>query len=396
MINMNSLKRVIPFAGAFLLAGTMVGCGDDNPSDPIDGGVDGAPGVIDASTGVDACAGGHGGGCVDSPFQLPEHGEFRLEQFQYAPSGTNADDDLAAQAFFFTGQNPPARSLEGTVITLRQALVDQGYVCQDFSAGNNFDNGYTAAAQAVVDTRTYLDVGANATLTNVDDGADVITLDKFLAVDDPLLATDLSASLVHDTLYRGSKDTAVNLGGQYKPGIAGSLAYPGLDLGYGKSAAGDDMADPVTGDGEPIIYMPSDFQMTTPNEDAFFAPEGLTFTKGEDLLLEYDIDQPETIGGADGYPTIIVFIGFVAAGGVDAYCLKITQGELDDGTFTVPSEVLEIIPEDPAADDALSYILFGRFTHVAWEAENLVERARLDLLGVTCLIAQDWVVNPAP
>jgi hypothetical protein len=394
MINMNSLKRVIPFAGAFLLAGAMVGCGDDdNTVDPIDAGPDAAQ-VPDGGGGIDACVGGHGGGCIDSPFQLPEHGEFRLEQFQYAPSGTGVDDDLAAQAFFFSGQTPAARSLEGKVITIRQALVDQGYVCQDFSDGNNFDNGYTPEAQAVANSRTYVDVGANATLTNVDNGADVITLDKYLSADDPMLATDLSASLVHDILYRGSKDTAVNLGGQYEPKIAGVLAYPGLELGYGQSAAGDEMADEETGEGEPKIFMPSDFQMTTPTEADFFAPAGLTFTKGEDLLLEYDIEQPETIGPND-YPTIIVFIGFVAAGGVDAYCLKVTPGELDDGTFTVPSEVLEIIPEDPAADDALSYILFGRFTHVAWEAENLPEPARLDLLGVTCLIAQDWVVNDA-
>ena len=384
MVNMNSLKRVLPYAGAFLLAGALVGCGDDGNSDN----------PPDAGGGPDASCegGGHASGCVDSPFQLPEHGEFRLEQFQYAPSGTGADDDLAAQAFFFTGQNPPARSLDGKLLTLRQELVDQGYICQDFSDGNNFDNGYTLAAQAVVDSREYIDVGAFATLTNEDDENDVITLNKVMN------GVDLSASLTHDILYQGDKDTAPNLGGTYTPAVAGGPTYLALDLKFGQSPPGDEMADPVTGVGEPKIYMPSDFQMTSPVEEDFFAAEGLTFTKGEDLELTYEIDNPETIGGEGGFPTVIVFIGFVVDGGVDAYCLKINKGELDDGTFTVPAEVLEIIPADPPepAQDDFNYILFGRFTHVAWEVQNLPDPSRLDLLGVTCLISPTWTVNDAP
>jgi hypothetical protein len=390
MINMNSLKRVIPFAGAFLFAGAMVGCGDDNPSDPIDAGAEDA--AVTDGGGPDACVGmGHAGGCIDSPFALPEHGEFRLEQFQLGPTGTGDEDDLAAQAFFFTGQEPASRSLGGKLIPIRAELVALGYECQDFSDGNNFDNGFTAAAQAVVDSREYIDVGANATLTNEDDNTDVITLDKVAN------GVDLSATLTHDTLYQGSKDIEVNLGGTYTPKVAGAGGYLALDLGYGQSAPGDELADPETGEGEPKIYMPSDFQMTQPLEADFFAAAGLSFTRGQDLELTYSIDAPETIGGADGFPTIISFIGFVIDGGVDAYCIKYNKGERDDGTFTVPYEVLEFIPADPpepAADD-FNYILFGRFTHVAWEALNLTEPGRLDFLGVTCLISPTWLVADA-
>lgn len=388
MINMNSLKRVLPFAGAFLLAGALVGCGDDgNSNDPIDAG----QGVPDGGDGTpDACVGGHGGGCVGSPFALPEHGEFRLEQFQYGPAGVDAEDDLAAQAFFFTDQEPLSRSLGGKRIEIRAELEALGYECQDFSDGNNFDNGYTEAAQAVINSRTYIDVGASATLTNEDDATDVITLDKVMD------GVDLSASLTHEILYQGSKDVTPNHGGTYLPKVEGSLAYPELELGYGESAPGDEVADPDTGEGQPKIYMPSDFQMTMPVEEDFFAAEGLTFTKGQDLQLRYTIDAEETIG-PDDFPTIISFIGFVNNGGVEAYCIKYNQGERDDGTFDVPYEVLEFVtadPEEPAQDD-FNYILFGRFTHVAWEALNLADPARLDFLGVTCLISPTWQVNDA-
>ncbi len=385
---MNSLTRVIPFAGAFLLVGTMVGCGDDDgPSNPVDSGAVDAP-VADAGA-ADACVGGHGEGCVGSPFALPEHGEFRLERFQEGPTGTGDDTRLAAQAFFFNNQNPPVRPFFGTPIPLRQELVDQGYACGDYSAGNWFDNGGTPQAQAVADSRTYIDVGANATLTNVDDDAEVLTLNKFQSSVDPLDATDFSANVVHDILYQADVDLEVSLGTQYKPAVNGSAAYVALDLGYGEAALTGELADP-NGEGDALIYMPSNFAITTPAN--FFDPAGQTFTKGEDFTITYTIDDPEAVGS--GHPTIIPFVGFIKNRQVQAYCSKQTPNVIDDGTFIIPYEVFEVIDQDPAADEEGSYFEFGRFTHSAWEAENLASPGRLDLMGINCLLSPDWVVNP--
>jgi hypothetical protein len=395
MINMNSLKRVIPFAGAFLLAGAMVGCGDDEPSnDPIDAGDIDAnqPPVVDAGA-ADACVGGHGEGCVGTPFALPEHGEFRIELFQTGPSGTGADTRLAAQAFFFTDQTPPVRPIGGMPITIRQSLADQGYSCGDLRAGTFFENGRTPEAQAATDSRTYIDVGANATLTSADDPTEVVTLDKFLASADPTNARDISSDLLHDILYRADEDTEIELGTQYKPEVAGSAAYLGLDLGYGEAAfTMPELAD-ANGEGEPLLYMPADFQLTQPTEAEFYAAAGLTFTKGQDFEFKYTIDVPEDVAG--DFPTVIPFVGWVKNREVQAYCLKVTPNVLDDGTFLVPYEVLEILDQDPPATEEESYVEFGRLTHAVWEAQNLAQPARIDLLGVNCLLSPDWKINEA-
>jgi hypothetical protein len=387
---MNSLTRVIPFAGVFLLTGAMVGCGDDDgPSNPpIDGST---PPVVDAGA-ADACVGGHGEGCIASPFGLAEHGEYRVELFQTGPSGAGDESRLAAQAFFFTGQNPPLRTIGGTPITLRQDLVDQGYVCTDMSANNLFDNGSTAEAQAIVDTRTYIDVGDNATLTNANDATEIITLNKFLASADPAAATDLSANLTHDILYRADPNLEASLNTQYKPAVAGSGSYLALDLGYGEAAFTGELAD-ENGEGEPLVYMPSNFQITTPSEEDFYDEAGVTFTKGQDFEIKYTIDTPEDVAG--GHPTIIPFVGFLKNQEVQAYCLKFTPGVIDDGTFIVPFEVYDIIDQDPAANEEGSYFEFGRFTHAAWEALNLADPARIDLMGINCALSPDWVVEDA-
>lgn len=393
MINMNSLTRVIPFAGAFLLTGAMVGCGDDDgPNNPIDGGVDAK--VTDAGE-ADACVGGHGEGCVENPFQLPEHGEFRLELFQDGPSGEGNDTRLAAQAFFFTGQNPAIRPIGGKPIMIRPELAMQGYACADYRDGNFFENGGTAQAQAIADSRTYIDVGDTATLTNANDETEVITLNKFESTDDPDDATDISSVLVHDILYQADIDTEVTLGTQYRPAVAGSSTYVRLNLGFG--IANFTFAFPLAdeaGAGDPKIYMPSKFEITTPSTADWYAPAGLTFTKGTDFTINYTIAEPEAVGTT--HPTILPFIGFIKNREVQAYCFRVTPDTLDTGTFIVPYEVFEIIDADPAANEEGSYVEFGRFTHAAWEAQNLTQPGRVDLLGVNCQLSPDWEVQDAP
>lgn len=385
---MNSLTRVIPFAGAFVLAGAMVGCGDDGGGTPGDGAPDATPADAGAA---DACVGGHGEGCVGSPFALPEHGEFRLERFQEGPNETGEDSRLAAQAFFFTNQTPPVRPFFGTPIPIRAELAAQGYACGDYRDGVWFDNGGTPQAQAAADSRTYIDVGATATLTNVNDDNEVITLNKFQSSANPVAATDISANVVHDILYQADEDIEVSLATQYKPEVEGSAAYISLDLGFGEAALTGELAD-ANGEGDAVIYMPSNFGITTPAN--FFDPAGQTFTKGVDFEIKYTVESPEAVG--NGHPTIIPFVGFIKNRQVQAYCSKQTPNVIDDGTFIIPYEVFEVIDQDPPADEEGSYFEFGRFTHSAWEAENLAQPGRFDLMGINCLLSSDWeVVDPA-
>lgn len=393
---MNLLTRIIPFAGAFLLAGAMVACGDDGGgNNPIDAGEDDIDANVVDGGAADACVGGHGEGCVESPFALPEHGEFRLELFQTGPSGEGDESRLAAQAFFFTGQDPLSRPIGGMPIVIRKELADQGYACVDMSAGTWFDNGGTPEAQNAANSREYIDVGETATLTNVEDEDEVITLNKFESADDPALATDISANLVHDILYQAPEDTEASLGTQWKPGVMGSLAYAGLDLGFGEAALFGDLEFDANGEGDPVIYMPSNFQITSPAEEDYYDEAGLTFTKGQDFTITYEIDEPEDVR-AGGHPTIIPFIGFIKNREVQAYCLRVHPAMLDSETFIIPYEVFEIVDQDPPANEEGSYFEFGRFTHSAWEVQNLTDPHRLDLLGVNCQLSPDWQILDAP
>jgi hypothetical protein len=381
MITKSSLQRVSRIAGACLLAGSVVACGgDDDGSTPIDAGGGGEP---------DACVGsGHGSGCISSPFQLPEGGEFRLERFKYDPDN---NDDLAAHAFFFSGQTPDFRALAGPAIPIPRAdITNQKYACYDMNRGDFFDNGKSPEAQIVVDSREYYDVGG-ARLVNADNPADVIELVSSNVSTEADDTTDLSASLVHEILFKGSPDTAVGLFSRYEPQIDGSAEYSSLDLKYGQSAAGDEMAD-SNGNGTPLVYVPSGFTMVDPAEADFYGPKDLIFERGVDKVLRYTINNPEPVGEEGGYPTIIPFIGFVDDNGkVNAYCFKELAGELDDGEFIVPYEVYDFIPAQPTT----GYIIFGRFTHVAWEVQR-EPLTRIDLVGVECLISAQWEVVDAP
>lgn len=374
MTKKSSLKRVAHYAGAFLLAGAAVGCGDDGGSD-VDAGVD-QP---------DAACVGHSCGGTDTPFSLAEGGEIRLERLQQ--SADNSMQYLASQAFFFQGQTPDARDLGRTDLELlSQALVDQGYSCQDFRQGNLFDNGFSAAAQMVVDTRDYYDVGASATLTNVANPADVITLSK---VTDPEEAVDLSAGLTHKIIYKGPDAQDVTLNTIYQPAIPGSLEYPALDLKYGQSVAGDEMADEETGVGTPQLYMPSAFTLTSPTEEEYFTPDFLTFTKGQDLAFDYTFEP-----APDGWPTIIPFVALLNADfQIVVNCVRVpsaAEPKPDNGTFVFPAEAMEFLDDVEAGP-----VLVGRFTHVAWEYQQ--DTTRLDILGIECKLSPTgWKLQDAP
>ncbi len=367
-----------------LTAGISAGCGDDGggsgggtPDANTGGPADAMPAVADAALpDANPCDenAGHGSGCVDTPFALAEGGEIRLERFQTSEAGT--EDLLAAQAFFFKGQTPSFRPLDGIPIELRTELAEKGIACSDFRAGNLFDNGLSTAAQAVVDTRSYYDVGDEVTLTNEDDAADVITLTE------EMNTIDNSSLLNHDMIYLAPAETTiVTLGSTYLPELDGnSLDYPALDLGYGQSIAGDVLAD-ANGDGTPKIYMPEGFTATNPSETELYA--GLTATKGEDLIIEYDVANDEP---AD-WPGVITFISFVSpANQVEFTCFN---PPTEEGTFTVPYEIFE---EDINVEED-SYVVMGRFVHAAWE--YFQDNTRIDLIGTECKVIPQFDIVDA-
>src|SRR5688572_25394913 len=113
-----------------LLAGGLIACGDDKKDEPT------------------ICT-GHGD--CDDAFELPEGGEIRMELNGFADGTSN----INIQALFFKSQNPPRRELVGSV-------VEGG--CEDWSAGNIFDNGDTPEAQAIADSREYIDIGNSLTV----------------------------------------------------------------------------------------------------------------------------------------------------------------------------------------------------------------------------------------
>ncbi|WP_199350891.1 hypothetical protein [Haliangium ochraceum] len=365
------LKRFAPYAGVFVLAGTVGACGDDG-GDGNTPDIDGGPDPIDAGIDAEVCV-GHGCEGIDSPFQLPEGGEVRLERFQYL-SNDDPDDnrDLAAQAFFFENQDPLSRGLDGEPVTIRQELADQGYSCGDFTKGIFFDNGNAPEMDAIIASRDYYDVGETVTLTNTDNTAEVIELEKQAPG-----ATDLSAGLEHPILYQGNPKFQLTRNATFSASIDGSQEYPELDVTFGESVVGEEMAE-ADGSGTPLIYMPSAFTLTSPTEDELFE-QGLNFTKGEDFSFTYTLDEPTPAG----FPTVVPFVAFLDADfKVEAYCFKtpVDGADPDTGDFTIPYEIFEVV--SPGGDDIATNFLFGRFTHVAWEVGQ--DATRLDFLGVEC------------
>jgi hypothetical protein len=330
-----------------------------------------------------------------TPFAFPEHGEFRIEVFQTGPSGEGDEVRVAAQAFFFTGQEPPIRPFGGKAIELRPEITAMGIACNDFSEGIYFNNGGTPQAQAAADSREYVDVGESATLTNAAPGGETITLEKFESATDPDNARDAAENVLHDILYQADPDdTEIQFSTQYRPAVAGSETYIALDLGYGEAAAtappGNELAD-ENGVGDPKIYMPSDFTIETPAN--YFDAAGVTFTRGVDFELKYTVDQPE---GAN-HPQVIPFVGFIKDRQAHVYCTNpFPPADAAEATFIIPYEVFEIIDEAPPADDEDTYFEFGRFTHTAWEDQALADPGRLDLLGIDCHLSPTWQVVDAP
>jgi hypothetical protein len=349
---------------ALLAASAMLGgcLGDPKGDDPpIDAGCNDCDRAIEPPP-PDA------GPPIEPPYRV-EGGELRLERFQ--ESADDSEQTLAAQAFFFKGQSPGLR-LFGEVLPLRRELVDRRYTCLDRSGGISFDNGKTPEGQAIADTREYYDVGETATLTSTTAPTRVVTLERFLGADDPEGAIDPSSGLLHDVLYKGDAAQRIPRNTTYRPEIAGSVGYPALDLKWGETSVGEDLAQPETGLGTPQIYMPSAFTLTSPTDEEFFTPGFLLLTRGQDLMFTYTFEPAP----AD-WPSIVPYAYVVDdQGGIAVFCARfpdVIGMDSEDGEFILPQEALAIAPPT-------GRIVLGRLVHAVWEYE--VDTTLVGLIGM--------------
>jgi hypothetical protein len=359
MIKKNGLRSFGYFVTAAFLATGLAACGDDGG----DGNIVDPPG----------CEPGSHGACGET-FSLNEGGEFRIELFQFGvDDATTTDDwDVAAQAFFFTTDDGP-RSLDGIFNDMTQ--------CGDYRSGDNFDNGATPQAQAIVDRRTYFDVGPEVVVTPMG-GGNPITFPRRMD------AVDLSAGLTHPILYSALKEENDGLIDEIQrnayytlSGVGSDDGFAGLDLGSGVSAQGEEAELAAA-------YIPPNFTMTTPPEADVYgdgvAPAQIV-TRGEDFRFEWTNDTPVD----EGSVTNLGFIGvFNNAGGVDFYCYE-PDGSTGGGV-TLDATVSAELGED-AESEIDGYFLVGKFTHVGWEDAN---NNRFDFLGVNCKFVSFDAVDP--
>lgn len=301
-----------------ITASTLLGgCGDDPETNCLGGGHGGAPAT-----------------CGPWATDVPEGGEFRIELQKFGGDGSTT---AATHGYFFKDQNPARRDTEGPELA-------GGMGCTDATGGVYFDNGSPAAAIAVADSRTYLDLGTSVSIKSTEQS---FQLDKQMGV------MDLSSYLTHDIVYLpASSDGTDNLRNH-----AYSVEWTGGDLGAMT------MTEPTSVTGVAVksqLFVPP--EMTNMNP-AFDQPLQIPATG--DWTLTYDVAARP----ADA-PPLLSFIVFynTDTAGVDYQCVGDATG-----TVTVPRTMLDKV-------QPTGYIYFGTFTHVG----HLQQERRLDLVGVTC------------
>jgi hypothetical protein len=297
-----------------------------------------------------------GHGCPTGAFDLAEGGEIRIEYNTFADASMNVN----LQGLFFRNQTPDKRPLAGAAL---------GGGCEDWSAGNIFDNGTTMEAQLIADSREYIDIGASFKIAG---NGKEWTLGK--VTND----FDRTNFLTHDILYL---DTTSGL-------------YDGGDAATIRAEMVPDTKYTISGDGLPTLrdgvnplgvqlpdvhlYLPQDFTTLTPaatSTGAGASPK-MFFTAGMDSSWTWNApsNPPEDT---------LVFIAFVnldpmagEVGAVTHQCL----GE-DTGSLNIPGSMISALP-------SYGLILQGRFAHHAYvfNAGNSAEEKleRLDLLAVNC------------
>lgn len=354
MISKNRLNRFAHgLAAAVLAVGFTAACSDDPTVTPeVDSGVD-----------AEVPCEGHLCPPTSATMTLPEGGVIRYELFHvgYDADG-NKQEILGGWTFLFKGQDPATRMILGPA-------VEGAPGCFDQSAGNYFLSGNTTLNQAIVDTRTYYDLGASLTLTSENETA--IEMPKQEGAQDP------STLLQHDVLYLTdlgpAQAAALERNVKYPvPTIAPVGDFPGLDLRGGFDAMlGADHTDP------PAMYFPADFTFNTPTEEEYFAaPAALNGGLQVDASQDLTFNWTRAAEPPAGWVGQLQFTGFLDENQAFKYlCLS------DSATEQVIPASLFTQPEMPQSGK----LIHGAITHVAW-AQHVsdAEEYRIDLLGVNC------------
>lgn len=367
-------------AMAFALAAVMPACSDD----------DGDAGNVDAGDTPDAmemeCE-GHACPPSNPVLMMPEAGLLRAELYHVGNDPGTGDrvEALGAWFFAFTGQDPAYRPVLGPRI---DALSTDTFSCFDNTGHDALVNGYSDELQTIVDSREYYDLGESLTLTGA--GGNVIEMARNQDAPDP------TNQLIHDYIYLSEPTAAAALerNSSYSlPALApdANSGFPGLDLRGGFDIPGG--ANYSVEGRPPAIFMPANFTMQSPTEDAFYAdPQagGWQIDSTSDLAMEWTVD--DGVETPADWPTPAQFTAFAALDGngrptIEYICIGAAAG----GTHTIPQGLFEM-PNFPQNGLALH----ATFTHTAWEnpGETADDSHHFSYLAVNCNMSPYSMVTP--
>jgi hypothetical protein len=286
------------------------GCGDSDPVDPVD------------------------------PRELPEGGGIRLESMQMGSSvapllGLAPEGDRAyihnSEVFFFRDQTPARADWPPVEFDLGRQLAD-GTTCYRME-GKVYAYGVSGALvnQAVMDTRTYLDVGSSITLTTADGfSASLVGVDQAVS---PL------QNFVHGRLYYAPEE-------DYFPSedIPAGLWYdivpdglPEFSSTNGVSLFGTERPEQFG------AYRPKIVALQYPVETEFMQ-KGLALKTDEDLVVSLSPADPAA--GTEVF-SVVTFLGSPGRGLVHLFNCRNDARKSD--TLTIPREVVQELGNDGGA-----------------------------------------------
>jgi hypothetical protein len=309
----------------------LVSCGgndDDEPNDDL------------CKVGVDPAM--HGGSGADCPWTFAEGGDIRMWKIELDPEpGMEPGFISGGYGFFFKDQSTPIRPQFGP-------KIGTDY-CFDLRAGTYFDNGISPYQLDLVNSRTYLDVGAEITLTN---GQHTYNLPPKMDEIDPLVF------LRHDRIYISDiPPEEIASGGHF------DVHVPNVTIGKG-----------ITPDGRPIetpwVNLPGNVDVDWGTLEV--SPDEMDIRGLKHLDTTQDFTVTWTQPATDEERSYFTFVTWAdpESDYISPFMCLNTRNE---GTMTIPKEVLALLPDH-------GDLVWGMTEHHAHSYDG----RRLDILGMEC------------
>jgi len=261
-----------------------------------------------------------GHACPNSPINLPEGGEVRLELVYQA----NRAPEVRTYAWFASDQDPETRPWSRDPKNWN--IQDGTDLCMDLRTGIFFPSG-------VPHSRTEIDAGASVRYINTTDSNDVIQLNK------QMNTRDLVFDMHHDILYMNEP--------------VPSLIVPGADYDFeidgGSGIPAQTVAD--------ALHMPQDTKLTFP-----VISDHITFPRNQDFRFFWDTTSENQFDYA--------FVSFTDLYGPVGYCIGPQSGYM-----TIPFSFIQMMPQS-------GNILHGLINHNAVKRDS--DGRKFDFLGVNC------------